>query len=82
MQARIELTPEEKESFMEDINDILDSLEELKALETAQIPPTVHGLENCNVFREDVVIPGLDRDKAFQNAPEHQDGFFSVPRIL
>jgi len=35
-----------------------------------------------NVFREDVVKPSLDRELALSNAPQQEDGYFRVPKIL
>jgi aspartyl-tRNA(Asn)/glutamyl-tRNA(Gln) amidotransferase subunit C len=32
-----------------------------------------------NVYREDVVVPGLDRQEVLDNAPAPQDGRFRVP---
>jgi aspartyl-tRNA(Asn)/glutamyl-tRNA(Gln) amidotransferase subunit C len=35
-----------------------------------------------NVFREDVVRPGLDRDQVLANAPEQASDLFRVPKIV
>jgi aspartyl-tRNA(Asn)/glutamyl-tRNA(Gln) amidotransferase subunit C len=35
-----------------------------------------------NVLREDVLAPSLDREEALRNAPDRQEGFFRVPRII
>jgi aspartyl-tRNA(Asn)/glutamyl-tRNA(Gln) amidotransferase subunit C len=35
-----------------------------------------------NVFREDRLRDSLPRDKAMQNAPDKNDGFYRVPRII
>jgi aspartyl-tRNA(Asn)/glutamyl-tRNA(Gln) amidotransferase subunit C len=35
-----------------------------------------------NVLREDVVVPGLDRDAALAGAPDTAEQRFRVPRIL
>jgi aspartyl-tRNA(Asn)/glutamyl-tRNA(Gln) amidotransferase subunit C len=46
------------------------------------IPPTSHALPLTNVFREDVVRPGLTADEALSGAPEVEQQRFKVPRIL
>jgi len=33
-------------------------------------------------MREDVVRPSLDREEALANAPDREDVFFRVPRII
>ncbi|MDU7910796.1 MAG: Asp-tRNA(Asn)/Glu-tRNA(Gln) amidotransferase subunit GatC [Veillonella parvula] len=35
-----------------------------------------------NVFREDEKKPSLDHDLALSNAPEAEDGYFKVPRVV
>ena len=35
-----------------------------------------------NVFREDVVTNGDERDKILLNAPEQKDGAFKVPKTV
>jgi aspartyl-tRNA(Asn)/glutamyl-tRNA(Gln) amidotransferase subunit C len=35
-----------------------------------------------NVFREDVVVTGLDREEVLANAPAAEDGRFRVPPIV
>lgn len=82
MLARIELTEEEKERFTKDFNDILGFVNKLNELDTENVPPTAHVLDLQNVFREDVVAPSLEREKALENAPEQKDGLFSVPKII
>jgi aspartyl-tRNA(Asn)/glutamyl-tRNA(Gln) amidotransferase subunit C len=41
-----------------------------------------HVLEIRNVMRADVVQPSLPREAALQNAPDAEDGFFKVPKIV
>ena len=46
------------------------------------MPPTSHAIPLTNVFRDDVVVPGLSADEALSGAPEQEQQRFSVPRIL
>ena len=36
----------------------------------------------ANVFREDVIAAGLDRDEVLAAAPDAEDGRFRVPPII
>ena len=46
-------------------------------------PPTSHPLPLTNVFRDDVVVPGLTRRRRRSPvAPEQEQQRFAVPRIL
>ena len=35
-----------------------------------------------NVFRKDETKPSLNHDLALSNAPEAEDGYFKVPRVV
>jgi aspartyl-tRNA(Asn)/glutamyl-tRNA(Gln) amidotransferase subunit C len=80
--ARLSLVPEEIELFTRQLNDILAYVEKLQELDTNGVEPLAHVIPVFNVFREDTVSQGLDRDSAMQNAPARQEGTFVVPRII
>ena len=80
--ARLELTKEEKEQMRAQLDSILSYIEKLNELDTSAVEPTSHVLPMKNVFREDEVRPSLSQEEALANAPERQDLFFRVPRIL
>ena len=46
------------------------------------VPPSTHAVPVVNVFREDVIRPGLPREEALAGAPQSEDGRYRVPRIL
>jgi aspartyl-tRNA(Asn)/glutamyl-tRNA(Gln) amidotransferase subunit C len=39
-------------------------------------------IEYQNVFRQDVVRPGLEQNEALRNAPAKTDQFFRVPKVI
>jgi aspartyl-tRNA(Asn)/glutamyl-tRNA(Gln) amidotransferase subunit C len=80
--ARIALEPEELESYGAQLVDILEHAERVQALPTDGITPTSHPLPLVNAFRPDVVTGSLDRDEVLAQAPETENGYFRVPRIL
>ena len=80
--ARLELTEEELVTNTEQLNSILDYAAMLEKLNTDDIKPTAHAVPLHNVLREDQVKPSMDREKVLANAPDAEDGFFKVPRIV
>jgi aspartyl-tRNA(Asn)/glutamyl-tRNA(Gln) amidotransferase subunit C len=80
--ARLEITEAEKEVFSKHLSSILTYIDKLKTLNTEGVEPTATVLEQTNVFREDQARPCLPAEKALANAPESEDGFFVVPKIL
>lgn len=80
--ARLALSEDEKNLFLEQLNDILDATAKLQELPTHDVPPTPHAVPLQNVWRSDERRPSLAKEKALQNAPHEEDGYFWVPRIL
>ncbi len=80
--ARLELSPEEKELFREQLSAILDHAARLQELDTEAIPPTAQVIEWRNVMREDQVTPSLAQEEVLANAPEAREGYFVVPTVL
>jgi aspartyl-tRNA(Asn)/glutamyl-tRNA(Gln) amidotransferase subunit C len=80
--ARLEITEAEKEAFSRQLSAILTYMEQLNRFDTTGIEPTATVLPQTNVVREDEVRPSLPVDSALANAPERENGFFVVPRIL
>ena len=73
--AKLELSDEEKEQAKKDI----DTLNEL---DTSGVEPMSHVFPVNNVFREDVVTNGDDREEILANAPEAKEGAFVVPKTF
>ncbi|MGY2704366.1 Asp-tRNA(Asn)/Glu-tRNA(Gln) amidotransferase subunit GatC [Nocardioides sp. HB32] len=80
--ARIDLSDEELDHLAPQLSVILESVASISGVAGDDIPPTSHALPLTNVFREDVVTPGLTPEQALAGAPEVEQQRFSVPRIL
>jgi aspartyl-tRNA(Asn)/glutamyl-tRNA(Gln) amidotransferase subunit C len=80
--ARLEFKEDELERFSEQLGNILEYMEKLNEIDTASIEPTFHVLGLSTPLREDVVKPWLSLDEALENAPEKEEGFFTVPKFM
>jgi aspartyl-tRNA(Asn)/glutamyl-tRNA(Gln) amidotransferase subunit C len=80
--ARLELSPEEKERMRGQLDAILGYIEQLRRIDTRDVPPTAHVLPLANVMREDEVRPSYPVDAMLANAPDADQAAFRVPRIL
>lgn len=80
--ARLKLTDEQLRRYAVDLAAILDYVEQLEGVDTEGVEPLSHPLALGNVFREDQVGPSLAPDAALANAPQRQDNFFRVPKVL
>ena len=85
--AHLELKPEETPRMLHDLNAILDYVAELNELDTTGVVPLaqVSELESgagVGVLRADVVLPSLDRATVLAQAPETDQVFFKVPKVI
>ncbi len=80
--ARIDLSDAELDHLAPQLSVILESVASINDVASDDIPPTSHALPLTNVFRDDVVRPGLTAEEALSGAPEVEQQRFKVPRIL
>ena len=80
--AKLELSDEEKEQAKSDMGRMLDYIDKLGELDTTDVEPMSHVFSVENVFREDVVTNGDERERLLSNAPQEKDGMFVVPRTF
>ena len=81
--SRLSIDDEEAADYLKDFNAILTYFENLETVPTDDIEPSVYALPMSNVFRDDdEVRPSLTNEEALANAPEAEDGYFKVPRVL
>jgi len=80
--ARLKFSSEELDSFTHQLNQILEYVEKLNELDTENIEPLSHPVEGNNAFREDELKPSINREEALKNAPDSDDEFFKVPKVI
>ncbi|MGE0488324.1 MAG: Asp-tRNA(Asn)/Glu-tRNA(Gln) amidotransferase subunit GatC [Vulcanimicrobiota bacterium] len=80
--ARLEITAAERESFCDQLGEVLGYVNKLQELATDEIAATLGVQPQPNVFREDVALEPMAQDQALSNAPQAQNGGFRIPRIL
>lgn len=80
--SRLELTEAEKAVFQPQLENIVKYVEKISSVDVTDVPPTLHGREIVNAFREDVVRPSMARDLALGNAPLASDTEFTLPKIV
>lgn len=80
--ARLKFNEQELENFTHDLNEILAYVEKLNELDTENVEPLSHPVEGINAFREDTVKKSISREEALKNAPDKDDEFFKVPRVI
>jgi aspartyl-tRNA(Asn)/glutamyl-tRNA(Gln) amidotransferase subunit C len=96
--ANLELTAEERGNMLRDLNSILDYVDRLNELDTSDVPPMAqvsdrYGVDEAKrgserfayASREDVLHglrPSLPHEEALANAPDADQDFFRVPKVI
>jgi aspartyl-tRNA(Asn)/glutamyl-tRNA(Gln) amidotransferase subunit C len=80
--ARLKFTDEELENFTPQMNEILSYMDKLNELDTENVKPLSHPVEQTNVFREDELKPSISTEDALKNAPAKDDHHFRVPKVI
>jgi aspartyl-tRNA(Asn)/glutamyl-tRNA(Gln) amidotransferase subunit C len=80
--ARIALEDERVEPVMNELNGILAWVEQLKEVDVANVPPMTSVVEQRLKMRDDAVTEGGNADALMANAPQSEDHFFVVPKVV
>lgn len=80
--ARLKLSPEEIEKFAQELTVILEHVDQLKSVNTDGVEPKDQFITAANVFRSDKSRRCLSREEALANAPDKDDEFFRVPKVI
>ena len=78
--AKLSLSDEAKEKAKEDMQKMLDYVEKLDELDTDGVEPLSHIFGDQNVFREDVVTNGDNKEAML--APKAKEGQYQVPKTI
>jgi len=80
--ALLNLKEDEKRKLQEDIERILEHINQLKEVDVEGIPPTYHPEEMTIPLREDEPVDSGVADSIIQQAPEIEDKFIIVERVV
>ena len=80
--ARLQLTPDEESQFTTQLGSILDYFEQLSELDTENVEPTTRAIDVSNVTRPDTLEIFAGREDILDCAPEREEDYFKVPKIL
>jgi aspartyl-tRNA(Asn)/glutamyl-tRNA(Gln) amidotransferase subunit C len=80
--ARLSLTDDELDQATHQLTRMLDHFADIDALDLDEVEPMTQPTPLANVLRDDVELPGLDRDEVLAAAPDVEDGRFRVPPIV
>ena len=80
--ARIAVPADELEPLATELSRILEWIEQLNEVDTDGVPPMTSVAAMKLAWREDKVTDGNRPEDILANAPERQDGYFVVPKVV
>ena len=80
--ARIRVADADLERLGDELNNILEWIEQLNQVDTADVTPLTSVVEIQLPQRQDSVPDGGHQDHVLRNAPESEQGFFVVPKVV
>ncbi len=80
--AKIKINEKEESKLIEELNNILGWVDELKKVDTEQIEPMLSVFNESMAMRKDEVSSEISDELVLKNAPESKSGFFVVPKVV
>tara|TARA_B100002052_G_scaffold78413_1_gene71373 strand:+ start:384 stop:671 length:288 start_codon:yes stop_codon:yes gene_type:complete len=80
--AKIRINELEEKKLIEELNNILGWVDELKKVDTEKIEPMLSVFNESMVMRKDEVFSETSDELVLKNAPESKSGFFVVPKVV
>ncbi|MXV52200.1 Asp-tRNA(Asn)/Glu-tRNA(Gln) amidotransferase subunit GatC [Pedobacter sp. HMF7647] len=80
--SRLEVSENDKPALIKDMENILSFMEKLNELDTSSVEPLIYMTEAVNVVRDDVVKRDITVSEALKNAPDHDEKYFKVAKVI
>ena len=80
--SRLHIEETDLPRLKEDLGKMIHFVEKLEELDTTGVEPLLHMTDNVDVLRPDQLTPALDRSTAMSNAPDADDQYIYVPKVI
>ena len=80
--ARLEISENETDDYVEKLSQILELVDQLKKVDTADILPMAHPLNMSQRLRQDEPREPNQRELFQRNATDTDQGLYTVPRVI
>jgi len=80
--ARLEINDSEKEKMAGQLSSILQYIDKLENVDVKGVKPSSGAAFMNNVLREDTVRTSPGPEVTLSNAPERDEDFYAVPRVV
>ncbi len=80
--AKLKFAAEERSKIREDLEKIISMIDTLEPMDTTDVEPLVYLNNTTNPTRSDEVKNQLQKQKALANAPQNNDDFITIPKVI
>ncbi|MCS7028861.1 MAG: Asp-tRNA(Asn)/Glu-tRNA(Gln) amidotransferase subunit GatC [Bacteroidia bacterium] len=80
--AKLEFEGEDLTQIQQDLTQILNFVNKLNELDTTNVEPLIHIVDEVNHLREDIVKQEITHQEALSNAPKKDSDYIRVPKVL
>ena len=80
--ARLEIDEDKAQKIEKDLETIIELIGGLSSIDTTNIEPLYSPLEKTALKHEDILDSDNQKQKFLQNAPNANDDYFLVPRVV
>ena len=80
--AKLQVPAGEVGKLAGQLSSIVELVQQLESVPTEGVEPLAHAMDIHSVLRADAVRPGLSRDAALSNSPQHDAECFRVPPVM
>ena len=78
--SRLTLSEKEAAQAGERLQELLKLMENLKGLDLKNVEPMV--ADAASALREDIPSQGFSHEQAFMNAPQEENHYFAIPKVI
>lgn len=80
--ARLEIAESDVPEYTRNLSNILSLVEQMDSVDTDDVKPMAHPLEMAQRLREDVVTESDQREHFQKIAPQTENNFYLVPKVI
>ncbi|MCE1188361.1 MAG: Asp-tRNA(Asn)/Glu-tRNA(Gln) amidotransferase subunit GatC [Ignavibacteria bacterium] len=80
--ANLNFSEDELVSYTHDLNEMLEYVSQLQAVDTSSVEPLTHPISSEPWMRRDELRPSVSRETALKNAPQTDNEYFIVPKVI
>lgn len=80
--AQLQIVDGEIDRVIQKMNEVLELVDEMQAVDTTGVEPMAHPMDANQILRADEVTESDNREQYQEIAPDTENGFYLVPRVV